>query len=326
MGGSLAGEVTAWLEYWIGVHAGSRTQQALLGRALDGLRAQLAGWRDPTPPPWLHLPVLLYAGLGGHSNLVPLGAATCAVFLALDTLDDLADGDDPPWWDGCSRAQRSLAGATFLCAVPQGILAELDTSAGVRDRLQRILAEGFLRMGAGQERDLAHMEGVELTVEAVERSVAEKSGEEIGTFARLAAELAGADPGTVVRCGRLGCAAGTATQLASDCYELFQDPECRDLAHGAWTLPLAIHRSRLGEADRAGFERLLLRARAEAEAREEVRRLLREAGVLRRCAFRVEVQVQRGLRLLDELHLREPAAMDLRRMLRGASFFAENRP
>jgi geranylgeranyl pyrophosphate synthase len=123
-------------------------------------------------------------------------------------------------------------------------------------------------------------------------------------------------------CAALGRDLGTAGQLASDCWELFHDPECRDLVHGARTLPIAFYLERLQDAEREAFLALLERAREEDAARQEVRDRLREAGDLRRCAFAIEVRIRRGIRLVGEAGLREPWAGALREMFEGISFFA----
>lgn len=316
-----AARVLDAVEAFIARHARSKPQRRLLLTAAAGLRAQVEEEPD-FPFPFLHLAPLLVRGLrrtGGDE--LPLAVATSLLFLGVDVIDDLADGDRPPHWGTRTPAEVNLAGATLLAALTQLAVAELDAPDAVRAAMQRTLAEGLLRMGAGQGDDLAHTGRDEVRAEAVEASVEGKSGEEVATFAALAARYAGATEDVVETCAELGRALGTGAQIASDCHELFTEPDCRDLAHGSRTLPVALHLERLSGDERRAFLALLDRARGSAEARAAIRERLRAAGELRRCAFLVEIHCQRGLRALERLPLAEPARSAVRTMLRSISFF-----
>lgn len=319
-----AARVLDGVEAFIGRRALTEAQRRLLLTAAAGLRAQVE--EDPGFPfPFLHLAPLLAEGLGaGEDGALPLAVASALVYLAVDTIDDLADGDRPAHWGRYTPGEINLAGATLLCSLPQLALEELDAPAEVRAALQWTLAEGLLHMGAGQGADLAHTGGEEVTPDEVEASVEGKSGEEVATFAALAARYAAADGEVVELCAALGRALGTGGQLASDCYELFTETDCRDLVHGTRTLPVALHLERLPGEERREFLRLLERARSDAAVRAGVRERLRAAGELRRCAFVVEVHCQRALRALDRLPLEEPARSGLRTMIRSISFFSKD--
>ena len=295
-------------------------QRRLLQTALHGLREQTSG--QDAHPPFVHLPLLVYSGLRGNDErAISLAAATSLLFLGLDIFDDLADGDLPPHWNGTPTQEINLAAATLLCALPQLAIAGLDAPAARLAAMQRTLAEGLLRMSAGQERDLAMAGRDDVAPEEVEESVVAKSGEELAIFASLAAQFAGAPEEVADTYALMGRALGTAGQLASDCYDLFTAPHSRDLAHGTRTLPVAMHLRRQVGEDRTSFLRQLEQARKDALAQEVVRQRLRAAGDLRRCAFLVEVYCQRALRALKQADPLEPAATDLRAMIDSVSFF-----
>jgi geranylgeranyl pyrophosphate synthase len=110
----------------------------------------------------------------------------------------------------------------------------------------------------------------------------------------------------------MGLALGTGCQIASDCYDLFQAKHSVDLANGTRTFPIVLRLQRQTGEERARFLDLLERAREKTAAQEEVRRRLRAAGELRRCAVIVEIYRQRALRALHEVDPWEPARSGLR--------------
>lgn len=322
-------EVLALAAEVVSTRAPTEGLRRLLETALVGLREQAR--TSEVPAPFIHLPLLVYGGVRGETEpALPLAVVTTLLFLGLDILDDLADGDRPEHWGDHRAAEIHLAAATLLCALPQLLLSDLDAAPAVRDRMQRTLAEGLLRMSAGQQQDLARVDAVAVTPDEVRASVEAKSGEELALFAAMAAQLAEAPAEVVERYAAMARALGTAGQLSSDCYELFQDPACRDLVHGARPLPVALHLERVSGEERNSFLRLLDQARqpgnAGEAARESVRKRLREAGDLRRAAFVVEVHVQRALRLLEEAAPQEPARSGLRAIIALISFFGREAP
>lgn len=291
------------------------------------LHAMLAGVDRPAADaPWLFfidIPPLVFAAVtGDEKRAAPLAATTTLLYLGADILDDLADGDRPSHWQNWSPAEINLAAATIMSALLPLSLARTGASVDRQVALHRTLADGLLRMAAGQQADLAgHGRREPPRAGDVERAVAGKSGAEVATFAALAAQLAGAAPDVVERYTAMGRALGTAAQLASDCYELFDDPAARDLAHGVFTLPLAIHLERLAPEQRIPFMDILARARTNAAARDEVRRTLEDSGSLRHAAVVVEIHRQQAFRALASAAPREPAATELRALIDSVGFF-----
>ncbi len=304
-------------EAFIAEQARSAGQRALLQEAFTQLRRQVASRGDL---PFISLPLRVYAAITGRQEeAFPLAAATTLLFVGIDLLDDVADGDLPHLWKDRSP-EAQLAAATFLSALPQLAIARLDAPAAVIVEMQRTLASGLLRMSAGQQQDLAAANGLEARSADVERSVEAKSGEELALFARLAALLAEAPDAVVSAYEAMGRAIGTAGQLASDCHDLFQARHSRDLANGTRTFPIARHLERLTPPQRQAFASRLDEARNGGEAARRVRRELIESGALRLASFVIESHCQRALRSLPQGSL-EPAAGQLSGMIQDISFF-----
>jgi geranylgeranyl pyrophosphate synthase len=286
----------------------SPQQRALLETAAVGLDRAVrgtAGSRDSIPS--IELPLAVYAAITGREDgAVPLAAACALVCLSVGLFDDLADGDRQSHWAGYSAAEINLAAATVLCALPPLILARLDIAPLRRLRMQQILAEGTLRMSAGQQVDLALTGKHEVAVAEVEAAVIGKTGERFATYCRLAAEMGGAAPQAMALYGAFGREIGIARQLISDCHELLIDPECRDLAHGTRTLPIVAHINRLTGTDRSRFLDLLDRARTDRRAEESVRQELRAADEISRVIFKARLHYGRARALVDRVGAREP--------------------
>jgi geranylgeranyl pyrophosphate synthase len=225
-----------------------------------------------------------------------LAAACSLVFLGLDILDDVADGDRPPHWGDHGPAAMNLAGATILSTLPPLIVAGLDAPAERRAAMQVELASGLLRMSAGQQIDLVLTGSTAADAARVEASVVGKSGEQIATYCVLAAQLVGLSQQQTEDCAEMGRCFGTTGQLLSDCHELLCDPEMRDLAHGARTLPIVLFLSRLDGNERQRFLTLLDRARFDEAARHQARQQILDSGAVRRVLVKAEIYRNRARR------------------------------
>ena len=92
-------------------------QRRLLAIALAGLRASAS---KRLALPYIHLPLLVHAGLRGDDRPARLLAlATCLLFLGIDLLDDLADRDLTAHWEGMSEAEVQLVATGLLSTLPQ---------------------------------------------------------------------------------------------------------------------------------------------------------------------------------------------------------------
>lgn len=293
-------ELTAFIER----HAESPPQLQLLKGFLDRLKRDC---NQSDPLLFMELPLSVHIAAGGSQRSAYRVAAACSLaFMGADVLDDLADGDIRPEWNGLAPGEITLAAATCLSALAPLAIAELGLPSQISAALHKTLAAGLLQMAAGQHDDL-HTTGRTggINPESIEKALKGKSGQEFAMFCSLASQAAGASEQSVGHYYSMGLAIGVAGQLASDCYELLEDPEARDLHHGTWTLPLAIHYSRLSAGEKSAFEKLLEQARNNESARSLVREAIRTSGALRITIFKVETYRQQALRALD-------AAMPLR--------------
>ncbi|MDF5725499.1 MAG: polyprenyl synthetase family protein [Rhizonema sp. PD37] len=282
-------------------------QSKVLATALSGLRA-LDYNRSKSFVPCVHLPLLVYAGVSGNDEqAVPLSVALSLLELGIDLLDNLADQELPLSWQGYSSSVIQLTATKFVCCLPQLALMDLDASTASLLTIQQMLAQGLLKIAAGQLQDLEFQESSHPNVEDVQASVLGKSGERRGMYAALAAQLAGASLETVEAYAEMGRSLGMVLQFTSDCTDIFTAAHSRDLANGTRTLPIALHLQQLQDTERASFLDLLAKAKVDLKARQEVQASLVQAGGLRRCAYYIEYFRQRTKQSLEIANPKEPA-------------------
>jgi geranylgeranyl pyrophosphate synthase len=300
--------VLNWIAELIAGTAATPAQRKLLETAIEGLNGRLklaAASGDCIPS--IDLPLAVYGAIRGEEDgAVPLAAACALVCLAASLFDDLADGDRQSHWARYAAGEINLAAVIMLCALPPLILTKLDVLPLLRLRLQQILAEGALRICAGQQADLALTGKHDVETAEVEAAATGKTGERFATYCRMAAELAAAEPEATALYETFGREIGMGRQFVSDCHELLVDPECRDLVHGTRTLPIVAHMNRLSGADRSYFLDLLDRARTDRRAEETVRRELQSSGEMSRVLFRARLHFGRALAIVDRVGAREP--------------------
>ena len=307
-------------------HAQSDTQRKLLLEALTALRDDCAE-RPQDPVLCIRLPLHTWAATGAPvAGGFPLAAATTLLYAGIDLLDDLADGDLHPRWTVFRPSEVHLAATTMMCCLPALALETLDVTPARRETLLQTMARHLLTMSAGQQADLRLQRSEAPLGRDVEAAVAAKSGEELALYATLGALAAGASPDRADAFAEYGRWLGQAGQLASDCHDLFEDAYSRDLANGTRTLPIVLYLERLEGEARAQFLCLLARAAQDSDAAAEVRTRLRANGVLRRCAFLVEIHGMRALQALHRAAPQEPARTWLEALVRGLSFVRRPAP
>ncbi|MES2465311.1 MAG: polyprenyl synthetase family protein [Armatimonadota bacterium] len=289
---------------------------------MNSLQNQIAAEATGIPFKFMHLPLRVYAALcGDDAPAIPLAVATTLIYLGMDILDDLADGDLSDDWNAYRPEEITLLGITLLTALPLRLFAGLDAPPAVRLQMVGLLADAGVRLSAGQQSDLAMAGQENVTVAEVEASVAGKTGGEMALFAALAAVLAGEPPARVAHFAEMGSAIGVAGQLCSDCVDLFALPHSRDLASGTRTLPIALYLKRLRGTERQTFLDLLDKARHSPDAQSTVRTQLKTSKVAFQSAFAIEVHCQRARRLFREANLSHPAARDLEAIISHLSLF-----
>jgi len=312
--------VLGWLQRFISEAAQGAPQRRLLDTALEGLRRHIGESRaEDAMIPSIDFPFAICAAARAQDldSVTALAGACSLVFLGLDILDDVADGDRPAHWGDCSTAEINLAGATVLSTLPSLAIARLDIPAELRAAMLQTLSLGLLRMSAGQYADLAMTDTLIVDLERVEASVIGKSGEQVATYCTLAAQLVGSSPAQIADYTEMGRHFGTAGQLLSDCNELLCDPEMRDLAHGARTLPVALYLTRLDDAQRQMFLALLDRARHDKSARLEARDRIRATATVRRVVVKAELYRQSARRAAARACPEESRRRLLDRLLGG---------
>ncbi|MBI5630153.1 MAG: polyprenyl synthetase family protein [Elusimicrobia bacterium] len=316
-------EVFALAKRFIAARAQSQAQKELLSAMLRRLERQSA---DPESLPFIVMPRLVVGAVRGlEEEASGLCLATTLLYAGIDLLDDLADGDISAAWRGFRPQELQLAAATFLSSLPQLALSDIKAPPAVLAGMHKALAQGLLRMSAGQQEDLSTAGSSHPDSAAVELSVSGKSGEELALFSRLGALMAQAPESAVDLYEDMGRSLGTAIQLASDCHDLFQARRSRDLANGTRTYPIAKHLERLPRAERGKFLRVLELAKTSSSAAKRVRRELIQDGTLRLCAIVVEIHCQKAVSCLERAQPKLPAAAGLKRLILSASFFAEPR-
>jgi geranylgeranyl pyrophosphate synthase len=285
---------------------------AVLETALAGFK-QHGGDRYRGP---VQVPLAVYAAVRGETSpAVPLAAAVGLFCIGLDIGDHLTDDELDADWKRHSLADIQIMMVALLASLPQQIIDRLDAPAAIRARMLGMIARSFLEMMGGQQQDVQTVGRSDVRAAAVTASIAAKAGEGGALFASLAARFAGADDERAEHYAAMGRAFTTATQLVSDCDDIFAAPHSRDLAAGTRTLPIAVTLERLAGPARDEFAALLDRARTEADAGVKVRARIVEAGVLPLCAFRIEVYRQRALAALAAADAREPGGAWLRAMI-----------
>lgn len=277
-----------------------------------GSTAARLGWM-----PFINLPFDVTEAAGGDPALaVALSAASAFVFSGLDVIDDIADGDCQPQWDGVPPAQQTLAGISAMVSFSPLLITHLPLAPQTIAAMLELLAQRMLQAGAGQQLDLALVGAEQVNPDVVVASVAGKSGEQLALYCEWAALAAGASVESVAAWGDYGRALGTAAQIQSDMSELCHDAWCRDLASGNRTLPIAYHLQKAGAA-RAGFVALLAQARTDLEAQHAVRQTLFDSGAIRMAALVAQLYVERGRRALLRAGAREPGHRRLVALLDG---------
>lgn len=284
-------------------------QRSFLLDALDSLQNEMS---QEAYLPFIHIPMFIYGAIRDElSSAYPLAVTTTLLFLGIDIIDDLADGDDRKFWDGYSRDEINLAAMLLLCSLPQLSISRFNISPKSKNGLHQTLAESFLLMGSGQQFDLGFTKSSHVTVDEVEKSVIAKTGEELALFASLAANYAGATKKQVKHYTEFARHLGTAIQFSTDCYDLFEASYSRDLTHGTRTLPIVFHLERKKSGEREVFIRELAEAERDVNCHENLRMQLRASGDLHRVAFVIELYCRRALNALDKAHPKELAKIKL---------------
>ncbi len=286
-----------WLTAFVERRVATPEQAGLWRLVVEEGRRQAA--LLPLGLPAAELSLAVYAAASGaEGRPLPLAGSCLCVYLGADLLDNVIDRELSARWIAAGPNQAILTGVTFLTPLAVTALSELDVPATQRALVQDALTDALLAMAAGQSADVAFEGRGDVTLADCEAMVYAKSGVEFGCFARLGALLAGASPASCEAYATFGRELGTTAQLISDCADLTEGAEGKDLATGKRTLPVVYALSTLPEPDRTDLLGHLAAAPREPARKHAARETLVAAGGLQFGALTAEVHRQRALTAL----------------------------
>lgn len=273
------------------------------------------------PSPYLEIPLLVYGGITGNAEgALPLGSLGAFLFLGMDIIDDIADGDAKAHWPKFDPLELELAASLFLSALPQILISNLNAPSRTVIEIQKRFARGIIEAARGQQKELKIKGGENISQKEIEDSVAGKSSG-LATLACISAELAGAEREQIGYYEEMGGNLGGAAQLATDFHDLFESPVSRDLKNEIRTLPIALYLEKCPAIERKNFLNLLRGAGKDPAKEKKVRSLLFSKGIARLTAFIVELYCERARKGLLSAKPKEPYGGRLAEYINKVSFF-----
>ncbi len=273
--------------------------------------------------PAVQLPLLAHAAITGDERpALPVAGACTLLYLGADLFDNLIDDELPPGWHARDPAEASLAATTLLAALPQLALARLREQGTPPVRLwelAQLFAEALLAMSAGEHEDLLFAGQDDVGVKACRAMAERKSGSEFALFAKAGALLATEDPAVVEKYAAFGKCLGTARQICTDVWDIWEGENSQDLLNGKRTLPIVHALCTLRGEERQRLQDLLEAVRDGARCHGEVRKMLLAAGSVHYTAIIVGIYRRRARGYLAAASPQEPAGGALRALLREAS-------
>lgn len=254
--------------------------------------------KDECLPLFIDLPAAVSECVGDTSRQQDVQTFCVLLFAGINLLDDIADGDVSEHLSVYRTSQLQLAATTLLSALPLRCMTVFP--AELASQISQLLGERMLMMANGQYIDLSNANAAALDFARIRKSVEDKSGAELALFAKLAALIAGASTNAQSNYEAFGLALGTALQLATDCFDVFQDDAGSDLRNGSRTLPICIYVNSLSHSEREQALALVRDSSTDGQARNELRTRMRAQGVLHQVAFLIEVERHKAIRLLEQ--------------------------
>ncbi len=238
----------------------SPDHRRLHARALDLVRETAVRASVFAP---VDLPLAVADVLGRPRIEQDAAAAACLLLWAgADLLDDLADGQVPPAWDGTSPHQLTLVAVNLLATLPHLAIGRFLQRTGRVDpagRVSRAVSATLWRMSEGQSLDLA-LPGSVSSRDDYFDLIERKTGSEMGLFASLPAMIADLPAATEDAWRRFGERYGMMLQTFSDVAATFAQSDDNDLLHGKRSVAVLYACETLAGAPRMEFEHRLVRA------------------------------------------------------------------
>jgi len=272
----------AWIDGLVDGLACSRGQRDMLRLATTGLAGFEAKVRAVLGfSIFGTLPVAVFEAVAPQRPVpIALPAASTFTYLALDILDDLADGDWPAHWGDRRPAEMELTGALILSVLIPEALARTTDDPALLAALGGIHRRSLLRMADGQREDLAAADpagwDASWDMATARRVLTARGPDQASGYAEMAALLAGAEPATVRYLASYAHHLAGALVLSGDIADLLS-PEGGDLRQGKRTVPLAAHVNALTTSERPAFLARLAAARTSETEREALRRDLHDS-------------------------------------------------
>lgn len=256
------------------------------------------------------LPAAIFEAVApGRPVPLALPAASSLCFLALDILDDLADGDWPAHWGDLRPAEMELTGVLILSVLVPEALARTTDDPALLAALGAIHRQSLLRMADGQREDLAAADPADWDASwdmvAARRVLTARGPDQASGYAAMAAVLAGAPPEAARHLAGYAHYLTGAASLWSDLAELL-GPEGRDLKQGKRTVPLAAHVNALAASERPAFLARLRAARTSEAEREALRTDLRASPAVAAAMAYRDIDLTMARAALKRAGLRDP--------------------
>jgi geranylgeranyl pyrophosphate synthase len=241
------------------------------------------------------------------SDLKKLAVAVECFHKASLIHDDIEDGDDLRYGEATAHADHGLAVALnvgdLLIGEGYRLIGECQGDAATTLAMLRAAADGHRTLCLGQGAELTWArKPVPLDSLAVLDIFRRKTAPAFEVALQLGACFAGGDEETAETISRYSEALGIAYQIRDDLDDLENDQEPDDIMAMRPSLPLAVlyERTKAAPAHRALAEKAW-RREASPEELAEIRKLLEEYEVPKRCRILQESYKEQAIRTLGEL-------------------------
>ena len=200
------------------------------------LRTVLAGLLEGPMIPEAVFPLASCQAVNGKpEDAVYVSSALVALGVSLRILDELEDQDRPgQLWEKVGSA-RAWNYASAIHILPFEILSKAPLDYQIIQRISQYCVNAFLRITAGQDRDLA---GVTKTIEDYWLTVEMKSSCFVATACATGAIVGTENLELIQACGLFGHHLGLALQIFNDMESIWHPEGKTDLEQGKVTLPL----------------------------------------------------------------------------------------
>lgn len=258
---------------------------------------------------WGLLPLQVCADTGGDPRQVfPLAVAVECLIAALDTLDDVQDGDTADGlWRICGPATATNV-ATFLLFLSQcafGRLVQRGVPCETATAIAQLFATAGVQACSGQQRDLDATRGSEIDEETYLATSALKSAALVECVCRAGALLGRATPDVIDAYAQFGVNIGMALQIHNDIAGVSSESVDRnDLRTGKRTLPIIFALECASPSLRADLNSILRPRRQEDLRPEEidrVRHLLSATGALQYAVVAADLYWEQALSCLERI-------------------------